>query len=346
MMEPEFEDAYNALVELGLKPYEARVYLAIADGRERTANEIVALTGVPQPRVYETLESLASKGLVEVALSKPKRYRAIEPSRAIEILAGLASRRIESNKERALKALSRVYLQAEDVQAPRVRVIKNKSEAILRARKMLENASYDALVAGPPRLVGEILPHSVGGGAARRLVAVVYYEGVEEPLPAEPWLGLRLRSVGVIPLVIADSARAVILRESYALEIAEEDLIRTFLDFYYHALWRVSSVVKPFEPVEGFEYTATSIWLLNEVLKECLGRGLGAEVTVAGVERRTGRSVTLTGRPAEISENGQGVRVSLVLEVGQRKITVGGLGARLEDVEGRVFRLKVLPRAP
>ncbi|MCC6005243.1 MAG: ArsR family transcriptional regulator [Thermofilum sp.] len=342
MIDERMETAYRALLELGLKPYQARVYLALIDGKERTASELVAITNVPQPRIYDTLESLANLGLVEEILSKPRRYRGIPPEEAVNRLVENATRRIVERREQALHALREAAGSQEAPHTLGVKVIKNMAEAVNRARKVVHSSSHDVLIAGPQSFLEEILGGQeslrVGGG---KLIAVVSYEEEFAPTVHAPWLGVRKRPVSILPIVIADSRRSLVFRENYALEITDEGLLRMLIDFYYHSLWRVSIPVKKLEAKRGLEYAATVIWLIGEVIRDALDRKLKVMITVDGLDKRNGKHVQLTGSVIELVENSHGVTISIIVRVGERSVSVGGLGARFEDVEGRLFRVLI-----
>lgn len=67
------------LVKLGLKEYEAKIYVALVGIREANARTIHEISGVPRPRVYDILNELTAKGFVEVREGSPLFYRSIPP---------------------------------------------------------------------------------------------------------------------------------------------------------------------------------------------------------------------------------------------------------------------------
>lgn len=60
---------------LGLSKYEAKAYLALLRSNLSYGAEIQKLSGVPGPKIYETLASLVDKGLVYPTESNPIRYQ-------------------------------------------------------------------------------------------------------------------------------------------------------------------------------------------------------------------------------------------------------------------------------
>jgi sugar-specific transcriptional regulator TrmB len=76
----------SRLQELGLTEYEAKVYSALVQYGTLSAKDISTYSGVPQNRVYETIEVLKSKGLCDIIPGSPKSFEAFEPEIAIKNL--------------------------------------------------------------------------------------------------------------------------------------------------------------------------------------------------------------------------------------------------------------------
>lgn len=70
-------DAIDAMEELGLTRYEAKVFIALQQLGIASASEIGQATDVPRSQVYGTAESLEEHGLVEIQQSNPIRYRPV-----------------------------------------------------------------------------------------------------------------------------------------------------------------------------------------------------------------------------------------------------------------------------
>lgn len=70
-------DAVDALVELGLRQYEAQCFVALAQLSEGTAKEISRVADVPQSRVYDVVDQLHRLGLVDIQESEPRKYAAV-----------------------------------------------------------------------------------------------------------------------------------------------------------------------------------------------------------------------------------------------------------------------------
>ncbi|MDS0297590.1 TrmB family transcriptional regulator [Halogeometricum sp. S1BR25-6] len=83
---PNESAAADALIQLGLTEYEAKCFVALTRISRGTAKEISRLSEVPRSRVYDTVERLHQRGLVDVQQSEPRRYRAVSTDDALERL--------------------------------------------------------------------------------------------------------------------------------------------------------------------------------------------------------------------------------------------------------------------
>lgn len=82
----EKREILGALKKLGLGEYESKAYVALAFLGPSKAIEISREAGIPQSKIYETLNSLMEKQLVEVFEGRPKEFKAVSPEVAISSL--------------------------------------------------------------------------------------------------------------------------------------------------------------------------------------------------------------------------------------------------------------------
>jgi HTH-type transcriptional regulator, sugar sensing transcriptional regulator len=78
--------AVQRLIELGFSQYEAQAYVGLLGREPLTGYALSNVTGIPQPKVYETLRRLAAKGVVAALEGEPARF---VPVPADELLASL-----------------------------------------------------------------------------------------------------------------------------------------------------------------------------------------------------------------------------------------------------------------
>ncbi|MCX6693416.1 MAG: TrmB family transcriptional regulator [Methanomicrobiales archaeon] len=80
------DSAIENLVQLGLKEYEARIYVALVGLGETNVRRIHEVSGVPRPRVYDVLNALDEKGFIEIRQGSPLMYRAVRPDIVVSFL--------------------------------------------------------------------------------------------------------------------------------------------------------------------------------------------------------------------------------------------------------------------
>jgi HTH-type transcriptional regulator, sugar sensing transcriptional regulator len=83
---PTEDQAVQLLGELGLTEYEARCFVGLSRVRKANAKEVSDLSEVPRSRVYDALERLHRRGLVDVQQSDPRQYRALSKEAALDVL--------------------------------------------------------------------------------------------------------------------------------------------------------------------------------------------------------------------------------------------------------------------
>jgi sugar-specific transcriptional regulator TrmB len=74
--------AVEQLEQLGLSGYAARTYVALAALESGTARDVSQVSSVPRTRVYDAVEELRERGLVDVRQSSPKEFWATSPETA------------------------------------------------------------------------------------------------------------------------------------------------------------------------------------------------------------------------------------------------------------------------
>lgn len=78
--------AVERLIELGFSQYEAQAYVGLLGREPQTGYGLANITGIPQPKVYETLRRLSDKGVVAAVGDDPARFVAVP---AEQLLAGI-----------------------------------------------------------------------------------------------------------------------------------------------------------------------------------------------------------------------------------------------------------------
>ncbi len=74
----------SQLLEIGFTKYEEHILLSLYVLGESSAEELSQQANVPYARVYDTIQALEQKGLVDIISGRPRKFVAIEPKLAFQ----------------------------------------------------------------------------------------------------------------------------------------------------------------------------------------------------------------------------------------------------------------------
>lgn len=98
----EKEEILKVLQYFGLSEYESKIYIALVNLGPAKAGSISKEAGVPQSKIYDILDGLMGKQLVEVFEGRPKEFKAITPKTILKNFVNEKEEELESIRERAL----------------------------------------------------------------------------------------------------------------------------------------------------------------------------------------------------------------------------------------------------
>lgn len=87
----------GVLKDFGMSEYESRVYVALVSTGPTRASQISSESNIPQSKIYDVLNSLVNKEVVEMFSGRPKEYKAVSPNVFLKTMF--------ENKERELSHL-------------------------------------------------------------------------------------------------------------------------------------------------------------------------------------------------------------------------------------------------
>jgi HTH-type transcriptional regulator, sugar sensing transcriptional regulator len=89
----------DRLLDLGFSQYEAQAYVGLLGREPMTGYSLANLTGIPQPKVYETLRRLARKGAAIQVGGDPALFVALPPDRLLAQLDSDFRQRLAQARE-------------------------------------------------------------------------------------------------------------------------------------------------------------------------------------------------------------------------------------------------------
>ena len=108
------DSAIQNLGRLGLKEYEAKIYVALVGLGEANVRKIHEASGVPRPRVYDVLNSLAEKGFINIRQGSPLMYSAVRPDSMVSFL----KKDLDGAARDSVKTLEALSLDAQQNYSP------------------------------------------------------------------------------------------------------------------------------------------------------------------------------------------------------------------------------------
>lgn len=115
------------LERLGLTEYEAKALDAMFKLQEAQAPAISRHAQIPKTRVYDVLDRLVKKDVLVEIFGRPKKYRVVDPQKALNRLMEEKSNEVKSLEKEARKVMNDLNVSRKDSSSEKV--LKVKSEA-------------------------------------------------------------------------------------------------------------------------------------------------------------------------------------------------------------------------
>jgi len=336
----------DVLEEAGLSPYESEVYATLLEVGTASATEIADESGVPGPRIYDILRSLAERGYVETYEQDTLQARAHDPA---EVLADLRER--ASQFEAAAEEIETRWEQPE-LKHNNVSIVKRLETVIDRTRQFIEDSTHQVYLSASLDGIDEL--SDALEAAHERGVAVhlsVHTEnGGEPPSPAN-FEGLcreaRYRRLPAPFVALVDREKTCFFHHPDAVDqygVLVDDRTHSYVFHWYFlaALWEhCETVYSELSSELPAEYV--DIRQLVADIGPLVEDGVSLAVSIEGYETETGQPVSCTGTVTETelaTSTTDAVNPSLVagqatlyVETDDAELSVGGWGAIIEDIE-------------
>jgi sugar-specific transcriptional regulator TrmB len=131
--------ATEQLEGFGLSTYAARTFVALASLGTGTARDVSQVSEVPRTRVYDAVDELRERGLVDVQQSSPKTFWAISPGTASRTFR----RDLEHRTDLLESALSELDPEQRRVEQRGVWTVEGQVAVTERVVAFIENAEEE-----------------------------------------------------------------------------------------------------------------------------------------------------------------------------------------------------------
>jgi sugar-specific transcriptional regulator TrmB len=219
---PQDDSRLERLRRAGLSRYESLVYLGLVQDRNARVVEIARRTGVPQPKVYQALDSLVEKGFCALGADAVNRYRPIDPAQAFQAqLARLAAQ--QTDVRELARELGELYESGAGEQrwAPPIEIVKGMAQIRALLVDVVRQARTEILYFGqspqvPALELAQALWERAEAGVRLRLVFDErYFDGAAERREEDDLLRkvrAERRRTAALPtkLVVVDQSTALV----------------------------------------------------------------------------------------------------------------------------------------
>jgi sugar-specific transcriptional regulator TrmB len=173
------DEAMTSMVErltrLGFSLYEAKAYVGLLVHGAQTGYGLSNLTGVPQPKVYETLHRLAEQGALMQIANKPATYVAMPAEQLFHALETDFKQRLQN----ARNDLEHLLSKPNEDQQELIWKLNSFGSIVARTQEVIANATRSVYLSGSTFTL-EPLKDVITDASKRGITFVVLHFG---PLP-------------------------------------------------------------------------------------------------------------------------------------------------------------------
>ena len=254
----------KALETMGLTEYEAKTYVSLIQKGTSNAGNLSKIADIPHSKIYEVLNRLEKKKLIEVQRGRPLFYKAIKPSNALEKietklkdtlqkeytqrksdLETLYAKKLEqiSQANKILGELDNFYEKNADLEPSEefVWTIRGKDNLNKQAKEIIQSASFEVRLMMPrddfSELISTIKTASTQGvkillviheitGSVHKLKNSADIFCDKSPLPTN------------CGMILVDNTKGMFISENSTVgfKVSSKSVLMVLYQFYHHEL--------------------------------------------------------------------------------------------------------------
>ena len=323
------KDIFEGLGMFGLSSYEIKVYKALLIKGPQNSTDIVKNSGIPQPRVYDVVNNLARKGLIESSqIGKRRIFRAVPVKNALSDRIAEMSALLDE-----LDKVVREEAKNSRINTPYIWLIQNTEKIIERMKELITGAKYEVILSLRKEnleKISELLNEKAILGIT---IAVVIFPDTGKDLISNlnPKIVIKRRDGVASEVLIADRSKGIInvdngTKTNYGLYFEEDEIIHILNYYFYHTIWLPSKYITDF--TNSNTRKISTAWLTCEAVSSYKNKGM--EVTAKLRLETGGLEKVVSGQISRVSVV-PGFRHTFYLKSRKREISIGGKTARFED---------------
>lgn len=341
------DDLEALLTRIGLSKKEIDTYLSLLEHGEAKASTIAEAANVSKRYVYSVSSTLEDRGLVEVNdHAVPTTIRALPPQEVVD--------RLREEVDAMQPHLERRYSTTEPA-AEQFEVIKAQVTVLKRIRAFIESAQSEIALAIPGDHL-ETVRDELTAAAERGVLVMLIVSGVED-LPdaasyasvARVWeepMPTMLAVDGNVGLVAPPEMMRRANSDSQAIVLAQEQLSPVVVGSFLGNYWPSAREVSVRDPDDlprtfvDFRHTVLAATLHLRADDDLYADVRGRYTADDGPAEVSGQVVDVRQGLVMPTNNEFPVENALVIDTGEERVTIGGKGAFVEDIEAENVVLK------
>lgn len=338
------------LEDAGLSPYQSEAYVTLLDLGNASATDVADSCDVPDPRIYDVLRDLESRGYVETYQQDSLTVRAHDPDVVLEDLRSRSTEYLDAAEEIEERWEQPAVTEHE------VSIVKRFDTVLNRATELVAEAETQIQFAGHVdqfrAMAGEL------SAAHERGVTVkisLWTDGNDGDLPDETELSgvcteARHRELPSPFVVIVDRTSTCFAPNhgsvnEYGVFVTDRTYTFVFHWFFLTALWESWGTIYT-ERTDESTRTYVDIRYCVRDIETLLNEGATVEVQVRGYVTETNERTEISGVVTGVNYAGDPTkydqqlplshlagRVSITVDTGEEIVDIGGWGAVLEAIE-------------
>ena len=336
--------------QFDLNEYEIDAYLAVLDHGQLSASEIADWTDIPQPRVYDTVRTLAERGLVELQESRPIQVLAVDPEEAFAD--------VHPSFEALITNLEARYTEPART-AGAVSLVKSRSSIRRYVEAVIEAADYELVLSLTPDLLEQFKSKLAARRDAGVTIELLVTPAAEAPEPAVfEYFAVATRTrarrgITTPVLAVADGDYSVYATQDalvraddrYGVVFNRSALGFLVSGFFNTVLWTTAEPLVENGPERFSSRRYASIRRCVKDVAERPAEDDPLYATVDGRDIETGEHRMIAGRIVDVAIEFGEQTAALTIETDAGPVTVGGRVAALEDVEAHEIYVDPVPRS-
>ena len=226
-------DPLSSLKQLGLTEYEAKAFWALTTMGTGNPREVAAAAEIPYPSAYDTLKSLASKGWVEIAASRPAIYT-VRPPASIK-------KEVQTRIDKTFRQLEAVFRSAGEALPQLIYTIRGREKVLAKIHEMLDSARKFVFIVTPSSLLSDrSFKNWFQKLLAKRVLVNLVTDSISTPEVPEGYK-VRFRDSVLAIDILIDGQQALIGLPDYSVcGWVESPIIAAHLQEFLELLWQQS----------------------------------------------------------------------------------------------------------